>query len=177
MNGTDVITTVSSSTFRLETSVVSAVGLTEVGTLTVLRVDDITVNGSEISAPGNITLNPAGYIDASSSKITNVASPDPGSTQAVNVQYLETELDNLPTVISVNTSTLPAYNPSDPDAVNGNIAVIVEQVFTTGSGSVRRNGTECRVWCTDLNLCKLYIVGQTTTGVWGYSETYPAPSF
>jgi hypothetical protein len=177
MGGTDVITTVSSSTFRLETSVVSAAGLTELGTLTVLRVDDITINGSEISAPGNITLNPAGYIDASSSKITNVANPDPGSTQAVNVQYLETELDNLPTVISVNTSTLPDYNPSDPNAVNDNIAVIVEQVFTTGSGSVRRNGTECRVWCTDLNLCKLYIVGHATTGVWGYSETYPAPSF
>jgi hypothetical protein len=177
MNGSDVITTVSSSTFRLETSVISAAGLTELGTLTVLRVDDITVNGSEISATGNLTLNPAGYIDVSSSKITNVANPDPGSTQAVNVQYLETELDNIPTVISVNTSTLPDYNPSDPDAVNDNIAIIVEQVFTTGSGTVRRNGTECRVWCTDLNRCKLYIVGHTTTGVWGYSETLPTPSF
>jgi hypothetical protein len=169
MNGSDVITTVSSSTFRLETTVVEALGLSNIGTLDDLTVDDITINGNEISAPGNISLAAAGYIDVNNSKITNIADPDPGSTQAVNVQYLETELANITTAISVDTSTLPG-TPSIED----NIAVIVEQVFPA---SLRRDGTECRVWCTDLNLCKLYFVGFAVTGVWGYAETLPAPSF
>lgn len=169
INDFDVITPISGSTFRLETTVVEALGLINIGTLEDLTVDDININGNEISAPGNLSLAPAGYIDVNNVKITNIADPDPGSTQAVNVQYLETELDNVTTYISVNTSTLPG-TPSIED----NIAVIVEQVFPA---NLRRNGTECRVWCSDLNLCKLYFVGFAVTGVWGYAETLPAPSF
>lgn len=169
MAGNDVISTISGARFKLETSVETALGLTEIGTLDYLDVANISINNDTISSTGNMYLAPTGYLDVGGAIITNAGDPSPSTNQVVTTQYLETELDNVTTYISVDTSTLPG-TPSIED----NIAVIVEQVFPAG---VRRDGTECRVWCTDLNLCKLYFVGQSVSGSWGYAETLPAPSF
>jgi hypothetical protein len=63
------------------------------GKIDILNVDNITINGNEISSTntdGNITLNPtgSGAIDASSAQIINLA--DPTSAQhAVTLSYLE----------------------------------------------------------------------------------------
>ena len=58
-----------------------------------LNVDNITINGNEISSTntnGNITLNPngTGVIDVSSSQIINVANPT-ANNHAVTLSYLE----------------------------------------------------------------------------------------
>jgi hypothetical protein len=59
----------------------------------ILNVDNITINGNEISSTntnGNITLNPngTGAIDVSSAQITNLANPSANS-HAVNLGYLQ----------------------------------------------------------------------------------------
>ena len=59
----------------------------------ILNVDNITINGNEISSTdtnGNIVLNPdgTGSIDASSARIINLANPT-ANTDAVTLQYLE----------------------------------------------------------------------------------------
>lgn len=59
----------------------------------ILNVDNITINGNEISSTntnGNITLNPngTGAIDVSSAQITNLANPT-ANTHAVNLGYLQ----------------------------------------------------------------------------------------
>ena len=59
----------------------------------VLNVDNITINGNEISSTdtnGNVVLNPngTGAVDVSAARIINVANPT-ANTDAVNLQYLE----------------------------------------------------------------------------------------
>lgn len=63
------------------------------GKIDILNVDNITINGNEISSTntnGNITLNPngTGAIDASSAQIINLANPT-ANTHAVTLSYLE----------------------------------------------------------------------------------------
>ena len=64
------------------------------GKIDILNVDNITINGNEISSTdtnGNITLNPngTGAIDASSAQIINLANPT-ANTHAVTLSYLQT---------------------------------------------------------------------------------------
>lgn len=63
------------------------------GKIDILSVDNITINGNEISSTntnGNITLNPngSGVIDVSSAQIINLANPT-SAQHAVTVNYLE----------------------------------------------------------------------------------------
>ena len=63
------------------------------GKIDILNVDNITINGNEISSTntdGNITLNPtgSGAIDASSAQIINLANPT-SAQHAVTLSYLE----------------------------------------------------------------------------------------
>ncbi len=73
VNGVDLI-----SETALNTSITTAAGLTQVGTLLNLQVDNININGNTISTDsGSLILSPAGIgvIDASNSRITNIYFP------------------------------------------------------------------------------------------------------
>ena len=81
----------------------------------VLNVDNITINGNEISSTntnGNITLNPngTGSIDASSAQIINLANPT-ANTHAVTLSYLESSFSaNLAISGDTGTDTITLLN-------------------------------------------------------------------
>jgi hypothetical protein len=61
----------------LGATVSSAVGLTQIGTLTSLDVDNINLNGTTITTTGSLTINSGGDINiANNRKIIGVGSPD-----------------------------------------------------------------------------------------------------
>ena len=73
INNVDVL-----SATTLASSVTTASGLTTIGTLELLTVDDVTINGSAISTGGslNLQLNPAGNVDLlNTSRIINLQDP------------------------------------------------------------------------------------------------------
>jgi hypothetical protein len=74
INGTDIL-----SATELGSSVTTASGLTDIGTLNSLAVDNLLINGNTISSlTGNIIINPAddgSVIDVSSSRLTNLQNP------------------------------------------------------------------------------------------------------
>ena len=81
------------------------------GKIDILNVDNITINGNEISstnADGNITLNPdgSGAIDASSAQIINLANPT-SAQHAVTLSYLESSFSaNLSIAGDSGTDTI-----------------------------------------------------------------------
>jgi hypothetical protein len=81
----------------------------------ILNVDNITINGNEISSTntnGNITLNPngTGAIDASSAQIINLANPT-ANTHAVTLSYLESTFSaNLNISGDSGTDTITLLN-------------------------------------------------------------------
>ena len=81
----------------------------------VLNVDNITINGNEISSTdtnGNITLNPngTGAIDASSAQIINLANPTANS-HAVTLSYLQATFSaNLNISGDTGTDTITVLN-------------------------------------------------------------------
>jgi len=73
IDGADLI-----SNTTLKSSITTAAGLNQIGTLLNLQVDNVNINGNTISTnSGSLILNPAGIgvIDASNSRITNVYFP------------------------------------------------------------------------------------------------------
>jgi hypothetical protein len=73
IDGVDLI-----SDTALKSSITTAAGLNQIGTLLNLQVDNVNINGNTISTnSGSLILNPAGIgvIDASNSRITNVYFP------------------------------------------------------------------------------------------------------
>jgi hypothetical protein len=73
IDGVDLI-----SNTALKSSITTAAGLNQIGTLLNLQVDNVNINGNTISTnSGSLILNPAGIgvIDASNSRITNVYFP------------------------------------------------------------------------------------------------------
>jgi hypothetical protein len=73
IDGVDLI-----SNTALKSSITTAAGLNQIGTLLNLQIDNVNINGNTISTnSGSLILNPAGIgvIDASNSRITNVYFP------------------------------------------------------------------------------------------------------
>ena len=73
IDGVDLI-----SNTALKSTITTAAGLNQIGTLLDLQIDNININGNTIStSSGSLVLNPAGIgvIDASNSRITNIYFP------------------------------------------------------------------------------------------------------
>lgn len=149
INNVNVLTATS-----LGNNIASAPGLTSLGHLTVLRVNNlgfgIGAGSNTISAlntNGDIVLTPngVGAIDASSARIKNLADPvDP--TDAVSLQYFQQYVTAFPLGLTLDITELSAVTP----LLYNQIATILNDVYPA---SEHPAGT----------LCKIYTTRQTVT--------------
>jgi len=165
INGYDVVSSLSPTTFGLGVNVVSAPGLVSVGTLTSLQVSYIGIDNSTITyinpsvTDGNITLVPkgTGSVDVSSKRIINVANPNPmpsGSSHAVNLGTLDYTVKTYAQSFSINQGTLS----------NSQIAVNIVTKMSPPSEHV--NNAIVRVWCLDTQIAKQFtLIG----GLWEWT--------
>ena len=115
----------------------TAPGLTSIGTLTSLDVDNTNINGTTISTTGGgLQITSAGDINITNNqKITGVA--DPTNNQDVATKsYVDS---------AINTETLSLT--LDVTGLNNNqIALVINDI---APASTKENGSEARVHCTD----------------------------
>lgn len=145
---------------QLGSTVASAPGLSSIGVLNQLQVDNINVNGDTVSfinigiADGNITLVPkgAGTVDVSDKRISTVA-PPVDDQDAVNFITLRTTARSVPLALSVNISTLTELQLA---------STILVKIFPP---SEHEENTFLRVWCIDAAIAKEY---RLISNVWVY---------
>lgn len=145
----------------LGSGITSALGLTSIGTLTSLQVDNLNINGNTISSTntnGNIVLNPEGTgdVDVNSNKIVNLADPTKTSTStdAVNYQTLYSEVRTKSIGFSLDTTGFASDAAIASD--------VLDIIFPS---SEYDNETKCRVHCISSGVRenKLFIM---TSGNW-----------
>jgi hypothetical protein len=135
----------------LGTTVSSALGLTNIGQLEQLQVDNININSNTISflnvslPDGNIVLQPkgTGTVDVSSKRISSVATPT-DDADAANKSYVDTTVRSAPLGFSVNIGALTDAQ------LAGQILV---KIFQPGD---YEDDTILRVYCLDTGISKEY---------------------
>ena len=157
INGSDVL-----SYDSLGLSVTNAMGLTSIGTLSSLQVDDININQGTISyqnsqqSDGNIILAPkgTGTVSINNKKITELANPQ-NPNDAVNLSTLTNSIKIAPLAIYLDTSGL----------TTSQIALIYLSKIYPSSEHV--NDTICRAVCNNAGTItvKEYILAN---GTWVY---------
>lgn len=134
-------TSVLSST-ALGSSITSANGLTSIGTLVELNVDNINLNGNTITTTGaGLTINPSGDISVSTRKITNLGNPT-SSQDAATKTYVDTTVASERVVLALDTTGLNTPSTGNPYT---DVAAILETLYPA---SEKTAGTEAKVHCT-----------------------------
>jgi len=146
--------------------------LTGVGILRALQVYSnsascgTSIDGNTISytsnsfASGDVVLLPkgTGNVSVSNRKIVNVSNAQ-DATDAVNLQTVQALISSAPLGLSADTAFLAGAT------LNADIATqIIEKVYPAITHGI---GTECRIWCIDLGIAKLFTI--SALGVWGWS--------
>lgn len=155
----------------LGSSVINS-SLTGVGTLRTLQVYSnsascgTSIDGNTISytsnsfASGDIVFLPkgTGNVSVSSRKIVNVLNAqDP--TDAVNLQTTQALISGAPLGLSADTAFLAGAT------LNADIGTqIIQKVYPAVNHQI---GTECRIWCIDLRIAKLFTIAPS--GFWTWS--------
>jgi hypothetical protein len=144
----------------LGVTVASAPGLTSIGTLSLLQVDNININGSTISyvnsqqTNGSITIAPQGngVIGVSSARITDLAlAVDP--TDAASLETVTTAVEAAPLGLSADTTGL------NDDQVG---LLIITKIYPVAE---HQPDTKCRLWAINTSTAKLYSI---RNGVWSF---------
>jgi hypothetical protein len=127
---------------ELGPSVSLASGLSQIGTLIELNVDNITLDGNTISTSGaGLTINPSGNISVSSSKITNLADPT-ADQDAATKNYVDTQIDSEPVVFTLDITGLTTPSVGNPYT---DVIGILQTLFPAEQ---KENGTQARIHCT-----------------------------
>lgn len=154
----------------LGSSVVNS-SLTGLGTLRILQVYSnsascgTSIDGNTISytsnsyASGDVVLAPkgTGNVSVSNRKIINVSNAQ-YDTDAVNLQTAQALVSSAPLGLSADSSFLAG------PGMNADIGTqIIEKVYPATTHGI---GTECRIWCTNLLIAKLYTVSALYIWTW-----------
>jgi len=159
INGFDVI-----SNNMLGTGIISAPGLTSIGTLTSLQVSNIGVSGNTISyvnvvnPNGDVILDPkgTGSVNVSNSTIINLATPV-NTTDATNKDYVDTLVKTIPLAIALtigarsNTQIAADFlSKIFPSTEHLNTSIV--RVFVTDDSSIRQFALQSGTWTWQANL-------------------------
>jgi len=159
INGFDVI-----SNNMLGTGIISAPGLTSIGTLTSLQVSNIGVSGNTISyvnvvnPNGDVILDPkgTGSVNVSNSTIINLATPV-NTTDATNKDYVDTVVKTIPLAIALtigarsNTQIAADFlSKIFPSTEHLNTSIV--RVFVTDDSSIRQFALQSGTWTWQANL-------------------------
>src|SRR5210317_40742 len=114
---------------------------TDVAGLTSLVVDNISVDGSTITATsGNLTLTAtSGDIDANSNKIVNVATPV-NDTDAANKSYVDAARTGLDVKASVKVATTANITLSGTQTIDGVALSVGDRVLVKNQTTASENG-------------------------------------
>ena len=129
------------SSTRLFDNVTQATGLTRVGTLTELTVDDIAIDDNTISRinGSGLTINPNnGNIDVVNNKITNVELPTQ-NLDATNKTYVDIEIEKALLVFSIDVTGWTVAN------TNGNL---IKHLNVVSPPRTQLNGKEASIITT-----------------------------
>jgi len=130
------------SRLELGSTVATASGLTRVGTLVELDVDNITLDGNTISTTGaGLTINPDGDISVSTSKITDLTNPT-DAQDAATKSYVDAALGTNDLGFTLDTTGL-----TTPSAVNpyADVLGILDDIYP---GAGLPDGLTARIHCT-----------------------------
>lgn len=125
------------SSTSLGASVTSAVGLTEIGTLSYLNIDNININNATITANIPLVISSAGDIQISSPvKMYGIASPDISDTDdyVATKGYVDNSWLDRDIWLSLDITGL----------TNNQIALVIEDLVP---GSTKNSGVYCLVHC------------------------------
>lgn len=130
------------SRLELGPTVATASGLTRIGTLVELDVDNITLDGNTISTTGaGLTINPDGDISVSTSKITDLTDPTSDQDAATKV-YVDTQVKLANIGFSLDITGLTTPSAGNPYA---DVLGILEDLHPAAQ---RSNGVTAKVHCT-----------------------------
>ena len=150
INGTNVLTI-----NELHSSVTTASGLTSIGTLAELNVDDINFNGNTLTVSNDLNANINGdIIMTGTTKIRNVATPATANDVA-NKQYVDDVSKTLDVAVSVDSTGL----------TNSQLADLLNDISPAAG---KNNGVNARVHCTS------YSGTYTYNGTDGVSKSFVA---
>ena len=136
------------SATELHNTVTKATGLTQVGTLTALDVDNLNLNGSTITSSSGLNITTSGDIVVNSQKITGVASPT-ATNHVATKGYVDEQRQIEPIILSMDITGLT--NPNTPGTGAGpvtDVIAILTAMYTAGSKNLT-NGAKAVIHAVD----------------------------
>ena len=133
---------------ELHNTVTQATGITRVGTLTQLDVDDINIDGSTITSTSGLAISTSGDIVVNSQKITGVATPTADSHVATK-GYTDNAIETEPLVFSLDITGLTGPNPPGTgDGPVNDVIAILTAMYTAGVKTLT-NGAKAVIHAVD----------------------------
>ena len=127
---------------ELGPTVATASGLSSIGTLVELNVDNITLDGNTISTLSTgLIINPAGNISVSNSRIADITDPvNPQDSATKNYVDVQLRSEDVALGLDITGFLLPsAGNPYD------DVAAVLESLV---SASTKQEGTRAKIATT-----------------------------
>lgn len=140
---------------RLDDSVLYAEGLISIGTLVELNVDNINLNGSNITVSGPLGLASNGTITINNQNITGVLDPTTNFDVA-NKRYVDQTVASEPVVLSLDLTGFS--NPSSSFASDGPYNDVIGILNFLYPASSKQNGAVARIYA-------ISYTGTTVSGI------------
>jgi len=133
------------STTTLASTVTTATGLVNIGTLGSLDIDNLNFNGSTITATGGLNIVASGDIAINTQKITGVVDPLTSSGVATK-NYVDTQIDS--DNIGINLDITGFSTPNVGGVGYGPFTNVIA-VLQTMYPATTKNGATATIHCTD----------------------------